>query len=161
MPEVGVDWTQIEEHPKDAVRFFRIMMRFEFALKECRYTQRIRRRDGSFKIDWDRYAREKLGPGFVQELRDKQNLKVLLDRPPSRQVLEPDSSLAWRDANPILDSQLLLGAVCRVRNNLFHGGKSGDPDEDRGDDLVMDSITVITAILLRDQELHQVFSGRY
>ena len=156
--ELRFDCARLDDHPDDAVLFFRIMMRLEYALKELGFASQT----GTFlRVDWIRYANEMLGADFLQEIVDDNSLTVLLREPPSRQILLDDAKLSWDKADPIETTRDLLQAVWRVRNNLYHGGKSGHPDDDRNDVLIADSITVISKILHRDQELHDEFAGRY
>ena len=153
-----IDWSRIEDHPRQAVRFFKIMMRLEFALKELGFARSSGR---SIRLQRCRYVRERLPKGFLRAFRDSRSLTILLDRPPSYQIVTPAGGLSWHRAKPVTTTTELLHAVWRVRNNLFHGGKSGDPDRDRNDELIADSITVISELLQQDQKLHALFAGRY
>ena len=156
--QLPFDCSRLDDHPEDAVRFFKIMMRLEYALKDLGFA----RQTGKFlRVDWSRYADEVLGAAFLQEIESSKLLTVLIDEPPSYQVLLGNTELSWERADPIKTTKDLLQAVWRVRNNLFHGGKSGHPDQNRNDDLIADSITVISIILRQDYELHDVFAGRY
>jgi hypothetical protein len=57
--------------------------------------------------------------------------------------------------------QELFVAVRRVRNNLFHGRKSGDPDEDRNANLISEAIAVLIEALKRCEDLRAHFEGRF
>ncbi len=156
--ELPIDCSRLDDHPDDAVLFFKIMMRLEYALKDLGFASQT----GTFlRVDWSRYANEVLEADFLRELVSTKSLNVLIGGPPSRQVLLGDAELSWDHADPIETTKDLLQAVWRVRNNLYHGGKTGHPDQDRNDDLIADSITVISRILRQDHELHDVFAGRY
>ena len=156
--ELEIDCSRLDDHPQYAVRFFKIMMRLEYALKELGFAKSNGRH---IRLDRKRYVKEKLGQSFLLQFRENKSLVVLLHRPPSYQIIKPSRGLSWEQANPIKTTTDLLYAVWRVRNNLFHGGKSGDPDYDRNDELIQDSITVISKILQQDHELHNLFGGRY
>ena len=155
--ELPFDCSRLDDHPEDAIRFFKIMMRLEYALKNLGFAQQTGK---LLRVDWSRYANEVLGAAFLQEIESRKLLTVLLDEPPSYQVLLGNAELSWDEADPIKTTKDLLQAVWRVRNNLFHGGKSGHPDQNRNDGLIADSIMVISIILLRDDELHDAFAGR-
>lgn len=156
MSEFEIDWSKIEDHPVNAVRFFKIMMRLEYALKDRGFA---RGSEKWVRVNWERYASDELGPNFLKELLEGTPPTVLLCEPPSRQIIQPCGRLGWDRANPIESTKDILEAVWRVRNNLFHGGKSGDPDRVRNDDLIADSIAVISEILRQDEELHALFAG--
>ena len=158
LSEMQIDWSKIEDHPHQAVRFFKIMMRLEFALKELGFAESNGR---SIRLQRCRYVRERLPKQFLRGFRDSRSLTVLLDRPPSYQIVTRGGGLSWHRAEPVTTTTELLHAVWRVRNNLFHGGKSGDPHRDRNDELIADSITVISELLQHDQDLHTLFAGRY
>ena len=145
----------LDRHPKDAIKFFKMMMRLEYSLKEYRYA---RRKGSTVEVTWDEFAK-KLGKDFFRRIKNSGILKQLLEHPPKRQTLE-DNRLLWESVTEISNVQELLGAVRRVRNNLFHGGKHGDPDSERNDDLISDCITVIEKILENDDVLNTIFSGR-
>ena len=57
--------------------------------------------------------------------------------------------------------QELIAALNGVRNNLFHGGKSGDPDGDRNADLIRAALYLVDQILKENDVLHTSFSGTY
>jgi hypothetical protein len=64
------------------------------------------------------------------------------------------------------NTQQLLEAICMVRNNLFHGGKSGDPDADysdprRNQNLIAESQWVLGLALERHDDVRFAFEGRY
>lgn len=144
--------------PPRAVELFAVMSRIEFALKENGWGKASR--DGAVEVSWDRYANKQLGPKFLAALQDKAVCPTLLSRPPSLQILAGES-LDWEERPAPTSVQDLIGAVRRVRNNLFHGGKSGSPDRDRDEKLVGEALAVLESVLGWDYDLQLRFQGDY
>lgn len=84
---------------------------------------------------------------------------TLLGEPPKRQTLV-GTSLDWEKCPAPSNATELLAAVTRVRNNLVHGGKSGDPDSDRNDRLIAESIAVMLAIVRTSDVLYMRIGSR-
>ena len=156
---VEVNYAKTEEHPVGAYRLFKVMMRLEFGLKETGYCRLARKQ--SAEIDWDRFANERLGESFFDAIKVEGNVNVLLQTPPKRQIADGQGYLSWEQVGPVSNIQELIGSIRRVRNNLFHGGKSGDPDKGRNDALVDNALSVIDAILRHDHDLRMIFEGSY
>jgi hypothetical protein len=77
-----------------------------------------------------------------------------------------NKSLSFDSMERPKNTQQLLEAVCMVRNNLFHGGKSGDPDADysdphRNEKLIAESQWVLGLALERHNDVRFAFEGRY
>ena len=155
---IELDLDVLSNRPKKAIQLFEIMMRFEFALKDAGYISTFK--NGSVKVDWDGFANHGLPAIFFDTVKNSGLAKTLLTKPPSHQR-ERYGSLGFEDAKSPTDNQLLIGAVCRVRNNLFHGGKSGDKDHDRNDDLVINALYVIKEAIKSNKEVRVRFEGRY
>jgi hypothetical protein len=154
-----VDYSKIEEASDGGILLFKVMMRLEFSLKHIGYCHL-----GSFptaKVDWDRYVKERLGSTFWNKIQKDPEFQVLIQSPPKKQIVNQDGRLDWEPSAAVMSSQCLIGAVRRVRNNLFHGGKSGDPDVDRNATLYKEALLVIDKILCEDRDLGAIFSGRY
>ncbi len=152
-----VDYSKIEVHPKNAIKLFKVMMRIEFAMKENGHAQAIGNR---IEITWDRYANEELGNEFFEAIRESGQAATLINAPPKRQTYI-DGYLDWEEVGNVQSVQNLIGAVRRVRNNLFHGGKGGDPDHERNEDLVEQSLYVIDQLLRKDFDIYLRFAGLY
>lgn len=148
----------LDRHPKKAVLFFKVMMRLEFSLKEMGFVTHV---GNGFRIDWDHYSKSRLGDAFFQRIFVSRDAEVLIQNPPSRQTLDIGNQLTFVEVESPSNVQSLLAAVCRVRNNLFHGGKSGDPDHDRNDTLVDEALSVVGLVLESDDELKHYFEGNY
>lgn len=154
-----VDYSKIDEVIDDGVHLFKVMMRFEFALKDTGYAAPIRQQ--AAEVQWDRYANEKLGATFWEKIEGAKSAEALIQTTPKRQIVNQDGNLDWKEAGAVSSVQELIGVVKRVRNNLFHGGKSGDPDVERNAVLYTASLYVIDQILKEDEIVRTSFTGQY
>lgn len=157
LADTEVNYSKIDEHPAKADRLFKVMMRLEFGLKEIGCCQKKQ----NAEVDWDKFANERLGPQFFDAMKAAGNVNVLLQTPPKRQIVDGQGFLDWEQVGAVSNIQELIGSLRRVRNNLFHGGKSGDPDKDRNDELVGNALSLIDAILQHDGNLRMMFEGNY
>ncbi len=158
MADADVDYSKIDDHPKHAIRLFKVMMRIEFALKDLGF---CRQRGNAVEVAWDEYAAKNISRDFFERVISSGRANVLIADPPKRQTIDPGGSLSWERVGAVSTVQDLLGAVRRVRNNLFHGGKSGDPDGDRNEELICGATYVLDEILRNDDILMTAFSGKY
>jgi len=107
-----------------AVRFFVVFSRYEYALKASGY---IAGDESHPKADWDKFAKE------ISESFDKNKspelceaIDYLLKAPPKKQLKE-QRKLVFKDSPPDqqykseLEKAILL--IRRIRNNLVHGSK--------------------------------------
>lgn len=159
MTTTEVDYSKINDVSDDASRLFKVMMRLEFALKDVGFFVPGRR--SVAEVDWVRFANEKLGPDFWQKIKMEDEIQVLIETPPKKQVVDEMGNLSWQDRGEVESVQELIAALNGVRNNLFHGGKSGDPDGDRNTDLFRAALYLVDRILKDDDVLHTSFSGMY
>ena len=66
-----------------AFRFFKLFARFEATLKEREFS---RVESGRIVVQWDRFANEVVGDGFLADLGDKaDSAGYILDDPPKKQ----------------------------------------------------------------------------
>ena len=141
-----------------AIVFFVFFSRYEYALKRAGY---IQGRNG-VKPDWDEYARCKRAIlGQIMEGPADEAVRFLQEVPPKKQVIR-NGKLGWEPDSYTgkFDLARLLTLVCRVRNNLFHGGKFQEgPEEDisRDRQLMEASLKVLQACLDTDHGLRSVF----
>ena len=157
-----VDYTKIEELPDGADCLFKVMMRLEFALKENGFCVKAKTSQYVYaQVDWCKFN-EYLGEEFFCKVKRLRIARVLIHSPPQRQIADDTGHLDWKKTtNSVSDTGDLMIAVRRVRNNLFHGGKHGDPDGDRNGDLICDALRVIDYILQHDPDLQRSFEGKY
>lgn len=159
MNDQMIDYSKIDEVTEDGVRLTKILMRLEFALKDAGYVVAGQRQ--AAEVQWDRYANEKLGSAFWSKIKGATSAAALIEIPPKRQVVDQGGNLAWEEAGAVESVQELVGALRRVRNNLFHGGKSGDPDAERNARLYAASLYIIDQILREDDIVRTIFTGQY
>lgn len=154
----NIDLSRLEDHPAQAVQLFKIMMRLEYALKACGYTRSQGKR---VEVDWDRFVNQQLGQVFFERVMNSSKADTLINNPPSKQVLNEQGQVEFQKAAQVLNVHDLFVMVRRVRNNLFHGGKSGDADHDRNDALVSESIDVVLYALPLCPDVRSEFEGVY
>ena len=165
--EESIDFGMIENLPKGAVQFFKIFSRFEFALKECKH---LPQREGKARADWKSFAselNETLGKNtFFRYVQNSGEAETLICEPPKVQVCA-NKTLDFRAAKkPLENTKQLFEAVRCVRNNLFHGGKSGDPDADpddpkRNEKLIAQAQWVLEEALRHDNYVRYAFENRH
>lgn len=158
---VSVDFRKSELLPDGAERFFKIFSRFEFALKESGF---LPEKDGRALANWNAFAGA-LTMDFFDDVVRSGRADTLLHNPPKRQISR-NRSLSFEPTEAPKNTQQLLEAICMVRNNLFHGGKSGDPDADysdphRNEKLIAESQWVLELALERHNDVRFAFEGRY
>ncbi|KIC51041.1 hypothetical protein [Tateyamaria sp. ANG-S1] len=154
-----VDYSKIDDVSEDASRLFKVMMRLEFALKDVGFFVPGRR--AVAEVDWVRFANDQLGADFWQRIQRVDEVQVLLQAPPRKQIVDESGHLIWRDRGAVVSVQELIAALNGVRNNLFHGGKSGDPDGNRNAELISAALYLVDQLLKEDDVLHTSFSGAY
>lgn len=154
-----IDYSKAKNVSDQGVKLFMVMMRLEFALKDIGFGVPGRRQ--AAEVNWDHYTNEKLGSPFWEKIKVAPEVEALIKTPPKRQIIDLDGNLGWEHTGAVSSIQDLIGAVRRVRNNLFHGGKSGDPDADRNTLLYAAALFVVDRILREDDVLQTSFSGTY
>ncbi|WP_298975666.1 hypothetical protein [uncultured Roseobacter sp.] len=160
-PENGsfrIDLSATNTLPPRGEEFIRIVIRFEYALKEIGYC-RAGSGEGA-EVCWDKFVNQRLGPAFFERIKEAHVAVTILTEPPSKQVVV-NERLDWKPGVVPDNIQDLFVAIRRVRNNLLHGGKAGDIDHDRNANLVSESIAVLLEVLKFDEELRMMFEGRH
>ena len=139
-----------------AIRLFSFMARFEFALKESGY---VAGEEGKrVSPGWDKFEADVMKTNVFELLRASGAAATLLHSPPRRQIRCGDG-LKWGDPLQIGNARELCVAVRQVRNNLFHGGKSGaDP---RDNELCEDAVEALIALLEVAPRVRNAFLGEY
>ena len=107
---------------KSAFEFFFWFSRFEAALKEAGFLKSEQEGDPA-EPGWDEFVAKYAGNYKVTTSGAK-----LLELAPERQKVGPGRKLVWSPVG-LTDCKTDLGKVVRMlktlRNNVFHGGKSG------------------------------------
>lgn len=136
-----------------ACEFFAVFSRFEFALKDSGYY--YVNRYGRAAANWDRYfshANATVRADADPELSEA--VQYLLAEPPQVQV----APAQWDENVPLRGGPGAIGtaldAACRVRNNLFHGGKhTPHSPPGRDEKLVRSALCLLRACLKHDLHL--------
>ena len=154
-----IDYSKSDDVSDQGVKLFKVMMRLEFALKDIGYC--VPGRQQAAEVNWECYTNDKLGSPFWEMIKTAPEVQTLIETPPKKQIVDQGGSLVWQQPGAVSSIQDLIGATRRVRNNLFHGGKSGDPDADRNTRLYAAALFVVDQILRADDVLQTSFSGQY
>lgn len=105
--------------------------------------------NGNAEANWSAFAKEV--EAFVQT-PENPNLTNAIDfifsHPPKKQVIL-NGKIQWSESAPNkkLKAESLLIYVCRVRNNLFHGGKFNGHwfEPERSEQLIQNSFLILKA----------------
>lgn len=142
-----------------ACEFFKEFARFEYALKAAGYYEFNNRRD-YLVVKWADFAKTQTVVSYFskQHFGDLGNaISYLCQNPPKKQVDE----LRWKDCEKSGElSEQLCEYIRRVRNNLFHGGKSNEDwiNRNRSKQLIHHSLTVLRAFLDASTEVAKAYS---
>ena len=155
MPPINFNRTNL---PKGSASFFATFARFEFALKDCKFLHVDKR--GGVHADWDAFAGQLPGDFFVS-IVNSGKAHTLISKPPKKQVVVGNSLDFSPQRRPVNAVELFI-AVRRVRNNLFHGGKAGDPEgNQRNEALIAEAQWILEHALHAHDEVRYVFEGQY
>jgi len=141
--------------PRELVcEFFAVFARFEFVLKEEKF---VEKRKTHASPDWGHFAKDVAIWLKVEGGSDvAAAITFLNDDPP--QVQTRDLYWAKRPLRGQAPIETAIHAVCRVRNNLFHGGKHPPHSPDgRDEKLVRCSLLLLSACLEQNGNLRAVF----
>lgn len=98
--------------------------RFEYCLKATGF---LKNNSELAESNWDKFSNCTEMKKFFGDIKSKSattccSMHYILKNPPKKQIVK-DGRLSWGTPPCINSSQCYFGAVRRVRNNLFHGGK--------------------------------------
>lgn len=76
------------------------------------------------KADWAGFAAEVHDALTISEKEVRSAVAFILNQPPKKQI-NVNNRIEWDNTPPNAknETELVLRYICRVRNNLFHGGK--------------------------------------
>lgn len=139
--------------------FFQEFARCEYCLKAVGLRE-VGRRDPT--ADWGAFA------AAIRRVLDEPEpslasaVSYYLNNPPKRQAVV-DGNLSWVESVPDHASQaeLLLRLVCRVRNNLFHGGKFNGHwfEPQRSEELLRHGIQILRAAVASHEQVREAYAG--
>jgi hypothetical protein len=147
------------ERKQLVVDFFFAFSRAEYALKVTGYKKKGGNGDDA-QADWTSFAKDvaKLLPtGSDQELTVAKEYLLNPNSAPKKQWIN-NGSLEWKPVSPTCqinnptdeekESDILLLYVRRIRNNLFHGGKSSITESpERNETLLKKGLIVLLACI--------------
>lgn len=154
---MAIDLSAANQLPPRADEFFRIFARFEFALKMAGFGAM---RGERVEINWNQFANSNhIGKPFFSYVKEENLCPIIIANPPKAELIE-DGQYGFKEEISAINSvQELFGAVRRVRNNLFHGGKYFDEDDERNRILLAESITVLLCAAQCHSEVKFFFEG--
>jgi hypothetical protein len=117
-----------DQLPPVALQFFAAFGRFEYALKRGNFL--CGEINGKARPAWNRFANA-LGEQFFALMQAAPEARIFFEEPPKRLIRIADDNVAFDDPIAVVNGQRLFEAICRVRNNLFHGEKAFFSERDR------------------------------
>jgi hypothetical protein len=143
-----------------AFEFFREFARCEYCLKAAGLRENTR----DAKANWSAFAAE------VEEIFDtpashelRRAIEYLVNHPPKKQIIH-GGLLEWDERLPDYKSkaELVLRLVCRIRNNLFHGGKFNGHwfMPQRSEELMVHGLIVLKACVQNHQQVREAYAQR-
>jgi hypothetical protein len=144
-----------------AFEFFREFARCEYCLKAIGF----RKKGRDARADWTgRFAEE------VQSVIEGSTspavqaaVAYFLKNPPKKQVIKKEN-LDWSNTLPTHKNktELILLLVCRVRNNLFHGGKFNARwfAPQQSEELISHGLVVLKACIAGHPQMNEAYIDR-
>lgn len=145
-----------------AFEFFREFARCEHCLKVVGLRE-PKHRDPT--ADWGAFANEVRS---VLETPSPAELKAAVqyyvEHPPKKQIERTDGILDWKEVLPNHkhQSELVLRLVCRVRNNLFHGGKFNGHwfEPQRSEELMKYALVILKACVAAHPKVQEAYAQK-
>lgn len=142
-----------------AGKLFHVFSRTEYALKASGFNKG----DGAAEANWRDFAltvEALIASPSSPELQEA--IDFFFNVPPKRQVIL-GGVIQWEISEPSTNSRAdkLLIYVCRVRNNLFHGGKFNGHwfEPERSELLLQHSLTILTACVESVPSVQEAYHG--
>jgi hypothetical protein len=152
-----MDATSINEL---AYEFFREFARCEYCLKAVGLRENTR----DARANWGAFAND---IRQTLEAPNSEALKLAVDyylgNPPKKQVVHHDR-LEWEPTLPdhAHQAELVLRLVCRVRNNLFHGGKFNGHwfEPERSEELLSHGLVILRECVAIHPRVREAYAQR-
>ncbi len=141
-------------------KFFYIFSRAEYALKVSGYLEP----KSYASANWQSFAkaiRDKFDENRAVEL--KESVKYLKDYPPRKQV-NREGHLEWDDSplgKKTPNVHYVVTMICRIRNNLFHGGKfshGSSKEISRNTMLIKNATNILCELMRLDEQVSHYFN---
>lgn len=142
-----------------AYEFFQEFARYEYCLK----VTGLRKDSRTAQACWVKYASEVSEVINAPKTEDLSEAISYFEKyPPKRQVVK-DDVLDWDDTLPKHKNkaELILRLVCRVRNNLFHGGKFNGNwfEPERSEQLIRHALVILRACAENHEKVRRAYAG--
>jgi hypothetical protein len=145
-----------------AFEFFREFSRCEYCLKVVGLRDPMRKDPTA---DWGAFSNE------VQHVLEapssaelKKAVEYYLAHPPKKQISRSDGVLDWKESLPDHKHQaeLILRLVCRVRNNLFHGGKFNGHwfEPQRSEELLKYALSILSSCVAAHPKVQEAYAQK-
>lgn len=139
--------------------FFREFARYEYCLKAIGLLEGTR----AAKASWSKYAAEVTQIIDLPQSPDlMESINYFMEYPPKKQIVR-DGVLTWDDTLPAHSSkaELILLLICRVRNNLFHGGKFNGRwfEPQRSEELMRYALIILRACGQSHDKVSNAYAG--
>jgi hypothetical protein len=156
-----MEWAMPNQYP-DHIELFLLFSRFEYALKRSGFIRAVGKPKPNklprAEADWASLAGA-LGGSFFEFHRDSEKAQTIFQKSPRRAVARrvgidnpPRYELDWEEAAVPQNESDLVGAVRRIRNNLFHGDKT-NPDHERNSLLISAALSILRDAKSRIQQM--------
>lgn len=144
-----------------AFSFFREFARCEYCLKAVGLLEGFPNKP---QADWGTFAAQVIVVFDVPPNAETEGaIQYYLAHPPKKQVLL-DGVLSWSTTLPNHQNQaeLVLRLVCRVRNNLFHGGKFNGHwfEPQRSEELLHRGLVILRAAVSGHSKVREAYANR-
>lgn len=147
---------EIPQLPSECIQFFTVFQRFEYALKKQNSFLMHKEVGSDAKANWQEFGNA-LGSTFFDKILQGKLAETLINFPPKKEVVVAGGNCDFREEKPPTRSSELFTTVCRVRNNLFHGGKP--VIDERSEILISESLVVLNEALLACDQVRRTFRG--
>lgn len=142
-----------------AFEFFREFARCEYCLKIVGLRE-PKRKDPT--ADWGAFAAEVLHAFETVSSPDfKKAIQYYSEHPPKKQIERDDGFLDWKNVLPDHKNkaELVLRLICRVRNNLFHGGKFNGHwfEPQRSEALLMHALAILKVCIASHAKVQEAY----
>ena len=144
-----------------AFSFFREFARCEYCLKAVGLLEGSPSKP---QADWGTFAAQVIAVFDMPPNAETEGaIQYYLTHPPKKQVVL-DGVLSWSTTLPNHQSQaeLVLLLVCRVRNNLFHGGKFNGHwfEPQRSEELLHRGLVILRAVVSGHSKVREAYANR-
>ena len=151
--EIPHIWSEIAY---EAVKFFLVFSRFEYALKKAGFFIW----DGKGKLfpDWKQFC-DSINGCCTDDNEYNKCVEYIVRNPPRKQIVSNGGKLDWRSVQGNgNEPRIIIEHIKRIRNNLFHGGK-GAPQNHRDNELLRAATCILLIWLEENDDIKEAYIG--